>query len=59
MNKEFREIITGLIIFGIVILLAWFLFGRDIEPDLSSNYSGSLEDQYYEGEGSGHPLWNN
>lgn len=55
MNEELKQIITGLIIFGIIVSIAMFLT-KDNKADLSSDYE-EREGQYIDG-GSGHPLWN-
>ncbi|MEK7071984.1 MAG: hypothetical protein AAB849_01970 [Patescibacteria group bacterium] len=55
MDEELKQIITGLIIFGLVIATIMFFKG-EITPDLSSNYE-EQEGQYVEGGGSGHSLW--
>lgn len=51
-----KEIITGFIIFAILIAIAMFISGNKNKADLSSDYE-EQEGQYYEGGGTGHPLW--
>lgn len=56
MSSESREFITGVLFWGLLIFIWWFLFGRDIQPDLSSDFE-EREGRYYESDGNGHPLW--
>ena len=57
MNEELKQIITGLILFAVLIAIAMFVAGKKNDADMSSDYE-SQEGQYYEGGGVGHPLWN-
>lgn len=56
MNEELKQIITGLILFAVLIAIAMFIAGGKNDADVSSDYENQ-EGQYYEGGGVGHPLW--
>ena len=51
-----KEIITGFILFAVLIAIAIFISGGGNKADLSSNYE-ERSGQYQEGSGTGHPLW--
>lgn len=57
MIEKIPEIVRGFLIFAIVVALVMWWKGP-VQPDLSSDFE-EAEGQYYEGGGSGHPLWNN
>lgn len=48
MDEELKQTLIGLSFFLLLSAGAWFLFGRDIRPDLSTDFDNTSE-HYYEG----------